>query len=163
MIIGSTVSLSFRSCLADESGRGELAVSLWLLRQAAGIGMEANMKRASKTRVLLAAAAAMAALGGSAATAVPASAQDWNIPHNIHYPSFPECHTHMSPFQSGYGTMTCKGEYRVNRGNYKFTEENTNSCPAVGKWQRITLYYVLNPADGGVTWTKVLAGFSMHW
>jgi hypothetical protein len=125
--------------------------------------MEANMRYAFKTRMLLAGAAVMATLAGFAATAVPASAQDWNIPRNITYPHFPECDTHMNPYLAGYGTMTCEGIYRVNRSNYKFTEDNTNSCPAVGKWQRITLYYVLNPADGGVTWTKVLAGFSMHW
>jgi hypothetical protein len=33
----------------------------------------------------------------------------------------------------------------------------------MGKLQRITLDYVLSPASGGVTTTRVLAGFSMHW
>ena len=113
--------------------------------------------------LLLAGTTVMAALGGLAATTVPASAQNWHIPHNIRYPFFPECSTHMSPFGPGYGTMTCKGEYKVNRGNYMFTQDNTHSCPAMGKLQRITLYYVLNPADGGVTTTKVLAGFRMRW
>lgn len=121
------------------------------------------MKRTFTTRLLLAGTTVMAALGGLAATAVPASAQNWNIPHNIHYPYSPQCNTHMSPFEPGYGTRTCKGEYKVNRGNDMFTQDNTHSCPVMGKVQRITLYYVLNPADGGVTTTRVLAGFSMHW
>jgi hypothetical protein len=59
--------------------------------------------------------------------------------------------------------MTCKGEYKVNRENYKFTQDNMHSCPRLGNLQRITLDYVLNPASGGVTTTKVLAGFAMHW
>jgi hypothetical protein len=125
--------------------------------------MEGTVKHLFTARLLLAGTTVMAALGGLAATAVPASAQNWNIPHNIRYPFFPECNRHRSPFEPGYGTMTCKGEYKVNRGNYMFTQDNTHSCPVMGKLQRITLYYVLNPADGGVTTTKVLAGFSMHW
>jgi hypothetical protein len=125
--------------------------------------MEAHMGRTFTTRLLLAGTTAVAALAGSAAAAIPASAANWHIPGNIRYPFFPECDTHMSPFYPGYGTMTCKGEYRVNRGNYMFTQDNTHSCPVAGKLQRITLYYVLNPANGGVTTTKVLAGFSMHW
>jgi hypothetical protein len=67
------------------------------------------------------------------------------------------------PPEAGYGTQTCKGEYTVNKSNYMFTQDNTRVCPAVGKVQRITLDYVLNPASGGVTTTRVLAGFSMHW
>jgi hypothetical protein len=95
--------------------------------------------------------------------AAPAEAQDWNIPNNIRYSFYPTCDTHMDPFQSGYGTMTCRGEYIVNRSNYIFTQDNIHACPSMGVSQRITLDYVLNPADGGVTTTKVLAGFSMHW
>jgi len=121
------------------------------------------MKHAFAARLLLAGTAAIAALGGTAAAAAPASAANWNIPRSITYPFFPECNTHMNPFYPGYGTMSCKGEYRVNRGNYLFTQDNTHSCPVIGKVQRITLDYVLNPASGGVTTTKVLAGFSMHW
>ena len=121
------------------------------------------MRHTFTARLLLAGTTVMAVVAGFAATAIPASAQNWNIPGNIRYPFFPECDTHMSPFYPGYGTMTCKGEYRVNRGNYMFTQDNTHSCPVMGKLQRITLDYVLNPADGGVTTTRVLAGFSMHW
>jgi hypothetical protein len=121
------------------------------------------MRRVLTTRLLLAGATAVAALAGSAAAAAPASAANSNIPGNIRYPFFPECDTHMSLFYPGYGTMTCKGEYQVNRGNYMFTQDNTHSCPAMGKLQRITLDYVLNPANGGVTTKKALAGFSMHW
>lgn len=121
------------------------------------------MRYAFKPRMLLAGATVLAPLAGFTAAAVPAGAQDWNIPPNITYTHFPECVTHMNPYLTGYGTMTCEGLYKVNRRNYKFTEDNTNSCPVLGKLQRITLDYVLNPADGGVTWTKVLAGFSMHW
>jgi hypothetical protein len=121
------------------------------------------MKRAFVTRLLLAGTIAVAALVGSVAATVPAHAANWNIPSNIKYPFYPECNTHMNAFEPGYGTMTCKGEYKVNRGNYIFTQDNTHSCPRLGKEQRITLDYVLNPASGGVTTTKVLAGFSMHW
>jgi hypothetical protein len=114
--------------------------------------------------MLLTAATVMAALAGAAATAGPAEAANWSIPwKNIHYPNFPECATHMSPFESGYGTEICKGYYFVNRSNYKFTQDNIHMCPALGKKQLITLDYVLNPASGGVTTTRVLAGFSMHW
>lgn len=119
------------------------------------------MKRIA--RLLAGGATAVAALTGLAGTAVPASAANWNIPSNIRYPFYPECNTHMSAFESGYGTMTCKGEYTVNRKNYMFTQDNTHRCPVLGTVQRITLDYVLNPANGGVTTTKVLAGFSMHW
>lgn len=119
------------------------------------------MKRIA--RLLTGGALAVAALTGLAATAVPASAANWNIPHNIRYPFFPECNRHMSPVYPGYGTMTCKGVYRVNRSNYRFTQDNTHRCPALGTWQRITLDYVLNPASGGVTTTKSRAGFTMHW
>ncbi|HXL95971.1 MAG TPA: hypothetical protein VN969_44230 [Streptosporangiaceae bacterium] len=121
------------------------------------------MKRSLRTRLLLASTIAVAALAGTGAAAVPASAANWNIPGNIRYPFYPACDTHMSPVYAGYGTMTCKGEYKVNRGNYQFTQDNTGSCPAMGKLQRITLDYVLNPASGGVTTTKTLAGFSMYW
>ena len=121
------------------------------------------MKHTFTTRLLLGGAAVLAAVTGPAAIAIPAHAQNWNIPGNIHYPFYPECDTHMSAFYPGYGTMSCKGEYTVNRSNYQFTQGNTHSCPAMGKVQRITLDYVLNPASGGVTTTKVLAGFSMHW
>jgi hypothetical protein len=125
--------------------------------------MEAHVKRRLAKRLVLAGAIAAATLAGTAAVAVPASAANWNIPGNIRYPFFPQCNTHMNPYYPGYGTMTCKGEYRVNRGNYRFTQDNTGACPAMGKNQRITLDYVLNPASGGVTTTRTLAGFSMHW
>lgn len=121
------------------------------------------MKLGFTARLLLAGTTAVAALAGSGLAAGPASAANWNIPRNIRYPFYPECATHMSPVYPGYGTMTCKGEYKVNRSNYLFTQDNTHSCPAMGKLQRITLDYVLNPASGGVTTTRVLAGFSMHW
>jgi hypothetical protein len=121
------------------------------------------MKRPLAKRLVVAGAIAAAALAGTAAATAPASAANWNIPGNIRYPFFPECNKHMSPYYPGYGTMTCKGEYRVNRGNYQFTQDNTHSCPVMGKVQRITLDYVLNPASGGVTTTRTLAGFSMHW
>lgn len=67
------------------------------------------MKRTA--RLLAGGAAAMAALTGLVVTAVPASAANWNIPHNIRYPFSPMCDTHMNPFNAGYGTMTCKGIY----------------------------------------------------
>lgn len=122
------------------------------------------MKVITIKRMLLTVAVAVVALAGAAATAAPAEAADWNIPwKSIHYPFFPECNTHMSPYYSGYGTQTCKGYYIVNRRNYKFTEDNIHMCPALGKRQNITLDYVLNPAEGGVTSTRVFAGFSMHW
>ena len=57
----------------------------------------------------------------------------------------------------------CCDEVSVWRSNYKFTQDNLRICPADGTVQRITLDYVLNPASGGVTTTKTLAGFSMHW
>lgn len=118
---------------------------------------------ATKARSVLAGVALMGALAGTGAAAAPADAANWNIPSNIHYPFFPECNTHMSAYEAGYGTQSCKGEYTVNKSNYMFTQDNTRVCPAVGKVQRITLDYVLNPASGGVTTTRVLAGFSMHW
>ncbi len=121
------------------------------------------MQLTTKARIVLAGVALMAALAGTELAAAPANAANWNIPSNIRYPFFPECNTHMSPYDAGYGTQTCKGEYIVNRSNYIFTQDNTRVCPALGKLQRITLDYVLNPASGGVTTTKVLAGFSMHW
>ena len=121
------------------------------------------MKHSLPARLLLASTIGMAALAGTAAAAVPASAANWHIPSNIHYPFYPECDTHMSPGNPGYGTMTCRGEYKINHSNYKFTQDNTHSCPVMGRYQRITLDYVLNPASGGVTTTKTLAGFSMHW
>jgi hypothetical protein len=127
-------------------------------------GEEAMMRGTTTTRMLVTGAAVVTALAGFTAAAAPAdAAANWNIPKNIRYPFYPECDTHMSPYQKGYGTMTCKGEYTVNSSNYKFTEDNTHACPVRGKLQRITLDYVLNPAEGGVTTTKVLAGFSMHW
>jgi hypothetical protein len=112
---------------------------------------------------MLASTIAVTALAGAVAVAGPASAANWHIPNNIRYPFEPLCDTHMSPVYPGYGTMTCRGECKVNRSNYKFTEDNTRSCPAMGKYQQITLDYVLNLANGGVTTTKTLAGFSMHW
>ena len=121
------------------------------------------MQLATKARSVLAGVALMGGLAGTGAAAAPADAANWNIPSNIHYPFFPECNTHMSAYEAGYGTQTCKGEYTVNKSNYMFTQDNTRVCPAVGKVQRITLDYVLNPASGGVTTTRVLAGFSMHW
>ena len=121
------------------------------------------MQLATKARSLVAGVALMGALAGTGAAAAPADAANWNIPSNIHYPFFPECNTHMSAYEAGYGTQTCKGEYTVNKSNYMFTQDNTRACPAVGKVQRITLDYVLNPASGGVTTTRVLAGFSMRW
>ncbi len=121
------------------------------------------MQLATKARSVLAGVALTAALAGTGVAAAPANAANWNIPSNIHYPFFPECNTHMNPYEAGYGTQTCKGEYTVSKSNYMFTQDNTRVCPAVGKVQRITLDYVLNPASGGVTTTRVLAGFSMHW
>lgn len=122
------------------------------------------MRIAAKTRILLIGAVATALAAGAIATAAPAQAADWNIPwRSIHYPFYPECTTHMNPFEPGYGTQVCKGYYVVNRRNYKFTQDNTHVCPALGKVQRITLDYVLNPTGGGVTSARTLAGFSMRW
>jgi uncharacterized membrane protein len=124
------------------------------------------MRRTITARFAVTAAVLVTAVAGLTAGAAPASAhaQDWNIPgHDLHYPMYPTCTKHMNAFEPGYGTMTCKAEYRVNRANWKFTEINTNICPPLGKLERITLYYVLNPVQGGVTWDRVLAGFSMHW
>jgi hypothetical protein len=122
------------------------------------------MKIVTKPRTLLTGVVMLAALAGTVTTATPAEAAGGVIPwKSIHYPFYPECNTHMSPIASGYGTQTCKGYYIVNSSNYKFTEDNIHACPALGKVQRITLDYVLNPASGGVTWTRVLAGFAMHW
>ena len=122
------------------------------------------MKVTTTMRMLLTGAVAAAVFAGFAVTAAPAEAADWNIPwKDIHYPFFPQCDTHTSPFAPGYGTETCKGSYVVNRRNYQFTQDNIHLCPALGKVQHITIDYVLNPASGGVTWTRVLAGFAMHW
>ncbi len=121
------------------------------------------MHLTTKARTLVAGAALVGSLGGMAAMAAPAGASNWNIPNNIHYPFFPECNTHMSVTGNGFGTQSCKGEYTVNKSNYMFTQDNTNVCPAYGTLEHITLDYVLNPASGGVTTTKTLAGFSMHW
>jgi hypothetical protein len=114
-------------------------------------------------RAVVAGAVAAVAIGGFAAFAAPsAAAADWNIPwHDLHYPFFPQCNKHIGP--SGYGTETCKAYYTVNRGNYTFTEDNINSCPAMGAVEHITIDYVLNPVGGGVTWNRVLVGFAMHW
>jgi hypothetical protein len=121
------------------------------------------MQLAMKARAGLAGVALIGALAATGVLAAPANAANWKIPSNIRYPFFPECNTHMSASEAGYGTQTCKGEYTVNKSNYMFTQDNTGVCPAIGKLQRITLDYVLNPASGGVTTTKVFAGFSMHW
>ena len=119
----------------------------------------------SRMRIVATCASVLATLTCCVAVAAPASAhtQNWNIPGNIQYPFYPACDTHMSPVYQGYGTMTCHGEYRIDRANYIFTQDNTGVCPRLGDLQRITLDYVLNPASGGVTTTRVLAGFSMHW
>jgi len=92
--------------------------------------------------MLAAGAAAIAALAGSTVTAAAASAHtaNWNIPwKDIHY-SFNPCKTHMSPYEPQYGGMICQGYYRVNHRNYKFTEDDTNACPAIG-----TLEYYSEP------------------
>src|ERR1700678_2278478 len=100
------------------------------------------------TRVLVAGTAIIAMLTGFAATATAANAStkaNWNIPwKNIHY-SDPACVKHMSIWEPEYGGMICTGYYRVNRSNYKFTQDDTNSCPALGTREWITLHYVISP------------------
>ncbi len=87
------------------------------------------MQLATKARTVLAGIVLMAALAGTGVAAAPANAANWNIPSNIHYPFFPECNTHMSAYEAGYGTQTCKGEYTVNKSNYMFTQDNHRCTP----------------------------------
>ena len=61
------------------------------------------MQLAAKARAVLAGVALMGGLAGTGVAAAPANAANWNIPSNIRYPFFPECNTHMSAFEAGYG------------------------------------------------------------
>ncbi len=120
------------------------------------------MKGRIQMRMLAAGAAVMAALAGSMATATAASAHtaNWNIPwKDIHY-SFDPCKTHMNPFEPQYGGMICQGYYRVNHRNYKFTQDDTNACPAIGTLEYITLHWVISPDPDG-TEGRILVGFSV--